>query len=73
MESELSAKVGKKVSKKAVISTEGKRIEIVMDVEKGDDRLSGTSRTMTNVTMVPPILVAGLRPKGVTAILLELP
>ena len=53
MDSELSAK--------AVISTERKRIEIVMDVGKGDDRLPGTSRTMTNVTMVSHILVAGLR------------
>ena len=38
-----------------------KRIEDVIDMGQGDDRLPGTSRTMTNVTMVPPILVAGLR------------
>ena len=54
-------KVDSEVSAKAVNSTEQKRIEIVMDMGQDDDRLPGTSRTMTNVKIVPPILVAGLR------------
>ena len=65
MDSELSAK--------AVISAKRKRVEDVIDMGQGDDRLPGTSRTMTDVTMVPPILKAGLsqpviRPRGVTTL-----
>ena len=29
---------------------------------QGDDRLPGTSKMMTDVVMLPPILMAGLRP-----------
>ena len=47
MDSELSAK--------AVISAKPKRVEDVMGMGQGDDRLPGTSRTMTDVTMVPLI------------------
>ena len=32
-----------------------------MDMGQGDDRLPGRSRTMTDVRMLPPILMAGLR------------
>ena len=54
-------KVDSELSAKAINSTERKRFEIVMDIRQGDGRLPGTSRTMPNVTIVPPILVAGLR------------
>ena len=53
MDSELSAK--------AVNSARQKRFEDVMDMRQGDDRLPGPSTTMTDVTMVPPILMAGLK------------
>ena len=32
-----------------------------MDKVQGDDRFPGTDRKLTDVTMVPPILMAGLR------------
>ena len=54
-------KVVSELLAKAVNSTKRKRIEIVIDMGQGDDRLTGTSKTMNNVTMVPPILVVGLR------------
>ena len=53
MDSELSAT--------AVNSARQKRFEDVMDMGQGDDRLPGTSRTMTDVTIVPPMLMARLK------------
>ena len=53
-------KVDCEVSARAVNSAKRKRIDNVMDMGQGDDSLPGTSRTMTDVTMVPPILMAGL-------------
>ena len=35
-----------------------------MDLGQGDDRLPGTDRMLTDVTMVPPILIAGIKPTG---------
>ena len=52
-------KVDSELSAKDVNSAKRKHIEDVMG--QGDCRLFGTSRTMTDVTMVPPILMAGLR------------
>ena len=49
------------LSAKAVNSAKQKRVEDVMDIVQCDDRLPGTSKTMTDVTMVPPILMAELR------------
>ena len=54
-------KVVSEHSAKAVNSAKVKRIEDVIDMGQGDDRLPGTSRKMTHVTMVPHILVVGLR------------
>ena len=60
-------KTGKKklkseISVKAVNSAKQKRVEDVMDMGQGDDRMPSTSRTITDVTMVPPpILMAGIR------------
>ena len=44
MDSELSAK--------AVISAKPKRVEDVMGMGQGDDRLPGTPRTMTDVPLI---------------------
>ena len=45
----------------AVNSAKRKRVEKAMDMGLCDDRLPGTDRKLTGVTMVPPILMAGLR------------
>ena len=54
-------KVDSKISVKAVNSAKQKRVEEVMNMGQCDDRLPGTDRKLTDVTMVPPILMAGLR------------
>ena len=54
-------KVDSEISAKAVNSAKRKCVEEVMDMEQGDDRLPGTDRTVTDVMMAPPILMAGLR------------
>ena len=66
-------KVDSELSAKTVISAKRKRVEDVIDMVQGDDRLPGTSRTMTDVMMVPPILKAGLnqpviRPRGLNTL-----
>ena len=55
------ANVDSEISVKAVNSAKRKCVEEVMDMCQGDDRLPGTDRKLTDVTMVPPILMAGLR------------
>ena len=55
------AKVDSEIPKKNVNSAKRKRVEEVMDVGQGKDRLPGTDRKLTELTMVPPILMAGLR------------
>ena len=42
-------------------SAKRKEVEDVKDMGQGDDTLRGTSRTVADVTMVPPILMAGFR------------
>ena len=54
-------KVDSEISAKAVNSAKRKRVEKVMDMGQGDDRLTGTDRALTDKMMVPPILMAGLR------------
>ena len=54
-------KVDSEISVKAVNLAKRKRVEESMDMGQGDDRCPGTDRKLTDVTMVPPILVAGLR------------
>ena len=49
------------ILEKAVNSAKGKRVEKVMDMGQGDDRLPGTDRNLTDVAMAPLILMAGLR------------
>ena len=54
-------KVDSEISMKAVNSTKRMRVEEAMDMGQGDDRLPGTDRMLTDVAMVPPILMAGLK------------
>ena len=49
---------------KAVNSAKRKRAEEAMDLGQGDDRLPGTDRMWTDVAMVPPILMAGIKTTG---------
>ena len=57
-------KVDSELSIKAVNSAKRKRVEEVIDLGQGDDRLPGTDRIITDVAMVPPILMAGLKSTG---------
>ena len=57
-------KVDSEISIKAVNSAKIKRVDEVMDLGQGDDRLPGTDRMLTDVAMVPPILMAGLKSTG---------
>ena len=44
---------------KTVNSAKKRRVEEAMDLGHGDDRLPGTDRMLTDVAMMPPILMAG--------------
>ena len=57
-------KVESEISMKAVISAKRKRVEEAMDFGQGDYQLSGTDRMLTDVAMVPPILMAGIKSTG---------
>ena len=57
-------KVDSEISIKAVNSAKRKRVGEVMDLGQGDDRLPGTDRMLTDVAMVPPILMAGIKSTG---------
>ena len=66
-------KVNSEISMKAVNSAKRKRVEEVMDLGQGDYQLPGTDKMLTDVAMVPPILMAGIKStssnsKGVTAL-----
>ena len=52
------------VSIKAVNSAKRKRVEEAMDLGQGDDRLPGTDRMLTDVAMVPPILMVRRKSTG---------
>ena len=54
-------KVDSEISVKADNSAKRKRVEEAMDMGQGDDRLPGTDRMLTDVAIVPPILMAGLK------------
>ena len=57
-------KVDSEISIKAVNSAKRKRFDEAMDLGQGDDRLPGTDRMLTDVAMVPPILMAGIKSTG---------
>ena len=52
------------ISMKAVNSAKRKRVEEAMDLGQGDDRLPGTDRMLTDVAMVPSIVMAGIKSTG---------
>ena len=54
-------KVDSEISMKAGNSAKRKCVEEAMDLGQGDDRLPGTDRMLTEVAMVPPILMAGIK------------
>ena len=54
-------KVDSEISIKAVNSPKRKRVDEARDMGQGDDRLPGTDRMLTDVAMVPPILMVGLK------------
>ena len=49
------------ISIKAVNSAKRKRVEEAMDMGQGEDRLPGTDRKLTDVAVMPAILMAGLK------------
>ena len=55
------AKVDSEPPIKTANSAKRKRFEDVIDIGQGDDRLPGLSKMMTDVAMMPPILMTGLR------------
>ena len=59
-----NTKVDSEISMKAVSSAKRKRIEEAMDLGQGDDRLPGTDRILTDVAIVPPIFMAGIKSTG---------
>ena len=56
--------VDSEISMKAVNSAKRKRVEEVMDLGQGDYQLPGTDKMLTDIAMVPPILMAGIKPTG---------
>ena len=54
-------KVDSEISMKTVNSVKRNAVEEAMDLGQGDDRLPGTDRMLTDVAMVPPILMAGIK------------
>ena len=59
-----TTKVDSEISVKAVNSAKRKRVEEAMDLGQGDYQLPGTNRMFTDVAMVPPILIAGIKLTG---------
>ena len=57
-------KVDSEISMKAGNSAKRKRDEEVMDLGQGDYQLSGTDKMLTDIAMVPPILMAGIKSTG---------
>ena len=57
-------KVDSEISVKVVNSAKRKRVEEIMDLGQGDYQLSGTDKMLTDIAMVPPILMAGIKSTG---------
>ena len=57
-------KVDSEISVKVANSAKRKRVEEIMDLGQGDYQLSGTDKMLTDITMVPPILMAGIKSTG---------
>ena len=54
-------KMDSEISMNAFNSAERKRVEEAVDLGQCDDRLPGTDRMLTDVAMMPPILMAGIK------------
>ena len=57
-------KADSEISIKAINSAKRKRVEEAMDMGQVDDRLPRTDKMLTDIAMVPPILMAGLKSAG---------
>ena len=57
-------KVDSEISMKSVNSAKRKRVEEVMDLGQGDYQLPGTDKMLTDIAMVLPILMAGIKSTG---------
>ena len=57
-------KVDSEISIKPVNLANRKRVEEVMDLGQGDYQLPGTDKMLTDIAMVPPILMAGIKSTG---------
>ena len=57
-------KVDSEISMKAVNSAKRKQVEEAMDLGQDDYQLPGTDIMLTDVAMVPPILMAGIKSTG---------
>ena len=57
-------KVDSEISVKVANSAKRKRVEEIMDLGQGDYQLSRTDKMLTDITMVPPILMAGIKSTG---------
>ena len=57
-------KVDSEISVKVANSAKRKRVEEIMDLGQGDYQLSGTDEMLTDITMVPTILMAGIKSTG---------
>ena len=57
-------KVDSEISMNAVNSAKRIRVEEVMDLGQGDYQLPGTDKMLTDIAMVLPILMAGIKSKG---------
>ena len=57
-------KLDSEISIRAANSAKRKRVEEVMDLGQGDYQLPGMDRMLTDVAIVPPILMAGIKSSG---------
>ena len=57
-------KVDSEISVKVANSAKRKRVEEIMDLGQGDYQLTGTDKMLTDIKMVPPILMEGIKSTG---------
>ena len=59
-----TTKVDSEISVKAANSAKRKRVEEIVDLGQGDYQLSGTDKMLTDIAMVPTILMARIKSTG---------
>ena len=57
-------KLDSEISVKVANSAKRKRVEEIMDLGQGNYQLSGTDKMLTDIAMVPPIFMAGIKSTG---------